>query len=93
MHVQAISEVSTHQQPKPYSMRSTEYEVAGKRTALASFTDCLKSQIQDIKPPAITREAEVQAASSIWGFFLPQWVQLKPELRQRTRADESRSDL
>ena len=93
MHIQAVSEVNTQQQQKPFSMRSIGYEAAIKRASIMSFTDCLKSYIQDVRPPASIRGAEEQAAGSIWGYFLPQWVPFRPESKSRARADESRSDL
>lgn len=92
MRIQPVTEANTHRQPKPYFIQKTGYVTAGKSASFVPFTECLRSQIQDIRVPAMIRNMEGQAISSIWGYYMPQQVSLKPELRNRVRAFEAQSD-
>jgi len=73
-------------------MQYTGYATTGKSASLISFQECLKSQVQATGGLAMTRKAEQQAVGSIWGYYLPQWMPNKPELRNRARALKSPSE-
>jgi len=93
MRVQAITAVNTQQQPNPFFMQSASNATAGKISSLISFEECLKSQIQNNRAPAMTQKAEVLAVSSLSGYLVPQSLLQKPELKPKARAYASLSDL
>ena len=86
MRIQSVTEVSTNLPPNPYILQYSGQLTAGKSASLKSFKDCFISQIQELRAPAMTRDAEGLALSSVWGFYMPQWAPLKPEMKYKARA-------
>ena len=93
MRIQSVKEVSTQQQPNPFSLQKVDSATAGKNASLSSFKECLRTQILDSRNPAATRNAESAAVSSLWNYFIPQRASVKPELRLKPRIYLSLSDL
>ena len=86
MRIQSITEVSTHQQSNPFVTHNAGSIMLGKSVSPMSFGECLRSQIQDVRVSATAQKAEGLAVGSVWGHYMPQWIPLKPELRQKSRA-------
>ena len=93
MRIKSVTEISTNQQPNSNLLFNAGITETGKSSSLTSFEECLKSQIQDVGASAMTRKAEMLAVSSIWGYYMPHMVSLRPELKHRASDVESQSDL
>jgi len=92
MRVQSITEVNTQQQPNPFFVQSASSATAGKITSLVSFEECLKSQIQNNRAPAMTKNAETLAVSSLSGYVMPHRLLHRPDLKPKARAYAPLSD-
>ena len=93
MRIQSITEVNTNLQPNPFFAQSAGSASTGKSASRLSFEDCLRSQIQESRTIAVTRNAEWHAGSLLMGYYLLPGASSKPELKLRARAYESPSDL
>ena len=91
MRVQYVSEIS-NQLPQNLGPALSVGELKAENPPM-SFSDYLASHMNDIKAPTMTRNAEMQAVASIWGYYMPLWTLAKSEEKQKTRAIDSLSDL
>ena len=92
MRIQSITEANTNQQFNPYAIQKTDFTNNEKSASLTSFKDYLKSQIQDDGGLARSGDTDNESVVAVWGYYMPQWVPTKPELKLRTRAYDSMSD-
>jgi len=95
MRIQSVTEVNTNLQQNPYISQRADLATIGKNASLDSFKECLRSQIQDSRVPAVTRRAEMAAAGALWNCIIPQRASSrpKPEMKHKIRAYTSPSDL
>ena len=93
MRIESVKEVNTQQQQYPFFVPKVGSVTAGHSASLVSFKECLRTQIQDTKVPAVTRNAELVTASSLWNFLVPRGATQKPETRLKARAYLPLSDL
>ena len=97
MRIQSIKEANTQQQQNPFFVQKAGAVTAGNSVSPVSFKECLRTQIQDTKAPATTREAEPVTANSLWNLLLPggaaqKSVTQKLGMKPRERAYLSLSD-
>ena len=93
MRIQSVTEVNTNYQSNPYYFHGAGSATTGKSASRNSFEECLRSQIQDSRTTALSRNAEWYAGSLLMGYYMLPGVTFRPELKLRARAYESPSDL